>query len=83
MKNLSIGKAADMRKFKKKFRKTVDAVCNRSKESAVRKEKVRCQCGYTAQSIARSRGSCNRQRDLYVLQEKVICSRGADKLRAS
>ena len=32
MKNLSIGKAADMRKFKKKFRKTVDAVCNRSNE---------------------------------------------------
>ena len=32
MKSLSIGKAADMRKFKKKFRKTVDAVCNRSKE---------------------------------------------------
>lgn len=32
MKNLSIGKASDVRKLKKKFRKTFDAVCDKSKE---------------------------------------------------
>ena len=65
MKNMSIGKAADMRKFKKKFRKTVDAVCNRSKEiiddsaRAVKKatKKLPCakkKCGASADILLRA-----------------------------